>query len=36
VGDYVELVAYQNSGGDLTIRVSLNFSPEFAMQWVGP
>jgi hypothetical protein len=35
-GDYVELIVYQNSGGSLTVRATPNFSPEFAMQWVGP
>ena len=36
VGDYVELVLVQFSGGDLISDVSWNMYPEFAMQWVGP
>ena len=34
--DYVELLAYQDSGGDLSVQVAANYSPEFAMQWLGP
>lgn len=30
-GDYVELVAYQNSGGNLNVEVAANYSPEFSM-----
>ncbi len=36
VGDYVELVVYQSSGGNLNVVASGDFSPEFAMQWLGP
>jgi len=35
-GDYVELQAYQNSGGLLSVTATGNKSPEFAMQWMGP
>src|SRR5207248_6992508 len=31
VGDYVELVVLQNSGGSLNIQADVNFSPEFMM-----
>ena len=31
VGDYVELEAYQNSGGPLNVEAGSNFSPEFMM-----
>jgi hypothetical protein len=34
--DYVELVVVQNSGGNLNVAATGNYSPEFAMQWVGP
>jgi hypothetical protein len=34
-GDYVELIAYQNSGGSVNVVASGNFSPEFAMHWLG-
>lgn len=34
--DYVELEAYQNSGGDLDVPSAAASSPEFAMQWLGP
>lgn len=34
--DYVELVAYQNSGGDLAVQAAGNYSAEFAMQWLSP
>jgi hypothetical protein len=29
-GDYVELVAFQNSGGNLNVDVAANYSPEFS------
>jgi len=35
-GDYVELVVQQNSGGNLWLTAAPAYSPEFAMQWVGP
>jgi len=35
VGDYVELWAYQASGGDLNVEVAANYSPEFMMQKIG-
>jgi hypothetical protein len=33
--DYVELLAYQTSGGNLNVVASGNFSPEFMMHKVG-
>ncbi len=35
VGDYVEVEAYQNSGGSLAIDANGNYSPEFGMVRVG-
>lgn len=35
VNDYVELRAYQSSGGDLNVQTGANFSPEFMMQRIG-
>jgi hypothetical protein len=35
VGDYVELVAYQTSGGALNANATANYSPEFSMIWSG-
>lgn len=35
INDYVELIALQDSGGDLTIRADPNMSPEFWMQRIG-
>jgi hypothetical protein len=35
-GDYVELIVYQTSGGNLDVMALGNYTPEFAMQWVGP
>lgn len=35
VGDYVELMAFQNSGGNLDVQVNANYSPEFSAVWVG-
>jgi hypothetical protein len=35
-GDYVELVAYNGSGSAFSIAVAGNYSPEFAIQWLGP
>jgi hypothetical protein len=35
VNDYVQLRAYQSSGGALNVTVSANFSPEFMMVRVG-
>lgn len=34
-GQYVELVAYQNSGAALAVNSTGNYSPEFAATWVG-
>lgn len=34
VGDYVELVVYQNTGGNLNVNSSGNTSPEFAAAWL--
>jgi hypothetical protein len=34
-GDYVELLAYQNSGGALDVDSSGNYSPEFSIAAVG-
>jgi hypothetical protein len=34
-GDYVELLAYQNSGGNLDVTATGNHSPEFMMMRVG-
>lgn len=33
--DYVELTAYQTSGGNLNVNSSGNYTPEFSMQLVG-
>lgn len=35
VGDYAELYAIQNSGGNLNVNAGLNYSPEFAMIRIG-
>lgn len=35
VNDYVELVVFQNSGGNLNVTLSANYSPEFMMVRVG-
>lgn len=35
-GDYVELVAYQSSGGNLDVRAVGNHTPEFGMSWICP
>jgi len=35
VGDFVELQAFQTSGGNLNVLATGNYSPEFAMQLVG-
>jgi hypothetical protein len=35
VGDYVELQAYQSSGGSLNVAATAQYSPEFMMTWVG-
>lgn len=34
VNDYVELIAFQTSGGNLDVTKSGNFSPEFSMVWL--
>lgn len=36
VNDYVEVRAYQNSGGNLNVLASADYSPEFSIQKVGP
>lgn len=33
--DYVELVCNQSSGGNLNVTASAEYSPEFAVAWVG-
>ena len=35
IGDYVELVAFQNSGGNLNSVANPNSAPEFMMQKIG-
>ena len=37
-GDYVEVFANQDSGGDLGLQVSAaaNVLPTFTMQWIAP
>lgn len=35
VGNFVELIAYQNSGGNLDVVNTGNYSPEFMMQRIG-
>lgn len=34
-GDYVELTAWQNSGGPLNVESEAFFTPEFGMSWKG-
>ena len=34
-GNYVELLAYQNSGGALNVLYAGNYSPEFGMTYLG-
>lgn len=36
VGDFVQLVAFQTSGGALTLTKQANYSPEFWMAWLAP
>lgn len=36
VGDYVELMAYQDSGGALNVIYGAGGSPEFSMHWASP
>jgi hypothetical protein len=36
VGDYIELIGRQNSGGNLNVTVGANYSPELAWYWVSP
>jgi len=33
--DYIELMVYQNSGGNLNVNATGNESPEFWMEWVA-
>ena len=37
-GDYVEVFANQDSGGDLSIQTAagVNVVPTFSMQWLAP
>lgn len=35
-GDYVELMAFQNSGGNLALQSFANHSVVFEMHWAGP
>lgn len=35
VNDYVEVVAYQDSGGNLNLNSGANYTPEFWMTWMG-
>lgn len=35
IGDYVELVAWQSSGGNLNVVAASNYSPEFMMHRIG-
>ena len=35
VADYVELTAYQSSGGALNVEAEGNLSPEFGMTWIA-
>jgi len=35
VNDYVEVIAFQNSGGALNAKAIGNYSPEFYMVWAG-
>lgn len=35
VNDYVEVMAYQASGGSLNVMANANYSPEFMMQRIG-
>ena len=36
VGDYVEVEAYQDSGGNLNVNSAASYSPEFLMTWISP
>lgn len=36
IADYVELVAFQNSGGALNVLALGNYSPEFYWHWLSP
>lgn len=36
VSDYIELMAFQNSGANRTINAVANHSPEFAATWLHP
>lgn len=36
VNDYVEVFAYQTSGGNLNVNASGSYSPVFQMEWIGP
>lgn len=35
VNDYVELMVFQNSGGNLDAQLNANQSPEFSATWIG-
>lgn len=36
VGDYIELVAYQTTGGNLNVTKAAMYSPEFSATWCCP
>lgn len=36
VGDYIEMVTLQSSGGNLNVQASANYSPYLAWHWTGP
>lgn len=36
VGDYVRLIAFQSSGGNLNVQATTSYSPEFSMIRIGP
>jgi hypothetical protein len=35
VGDYIELIAYQNSGGSLAVLSTTPYTPLLSMAWIG-
>ena len=35
-GDYVQLNAYQDSGGSLNVMANSDYTPVFEMHWVSP
>jgi hypothetical protein len=36
VGDFIECVVAQDSGGNLNVDASGDYSPEFGMVWLAP